>query len=179
MDGNTWQRWAPASGILYAVVYVIGLVLLVWDDLDTNTDAELVSYFADSGNRIGHFVGFFLLSIGVLFLLLFVATLGNRLRSIEPEPKILSSLAFCAGASSAALLLGAGAALAATALAADDVDAFVVEPNSVRLTLSIGYMFLVDDVLNIDPFSSAIVYHGLAVPRKVSLLDLRHEGGRE
>ncbi len=79
----------------------------------------------------------------------------------------------------AALLLGAGAALAATALAADDVDAFVVEPNSVRLTLSIGCMFLVDDVLNIDPFSSAIVYHGLAVPRKVSLLDLRHEGGRE
>lgn len=139
---NRWQRWAPLSGILYAVIYVIGVVLLVFDGIDEDSDDEIVSFFADTGNRTGHLIGFLLLAVGVVFFLLFVSTLASRLREVEAEPRILSALAFGAGAASAALLLGAGAVLSAPATAADDLSAFVVDPNSVRLTLFVGYLLL-------------------------------------
>jgi hypothetical protein len=132
------------------VTYVIGILLLVFDAIDEDSDEELLSYFADGGNRTGHIAGFLFVAVGVLFFLLFASTLWSRLRSVEPEPRILSTLAIGAGVVSAALLIGAAASLAATAFAADELSAFVVDPNSVRLTLYVGFLLLVSAVMTMS-----------------------------
>jgi hypothetical protein len=151
MNGNQWERLAPVSGVLYAVFYVVGAVLLLFDAIDEGSDAELVSYFADSGNRAGHIAGFLFAGAGILFLLVFVATLGSRLRRVESEPRILSTLVVGAGVTSAALLLVAASLFASTAFTADELGAdFAVDPNAVRLTLYVGFLLLIGAVFTMS-----------------------------
>ena len=138
---------APASGIVYAVLVVVGIILLVGAQLDTKADQEILSHYADSGKRTGELVGFILVTAGVLFFIWFVATLRSRLRSIEPEPKTLSALAFGAGVTAAALLIGAAAVIVATSTAVEFSDEFVVDPNLARFALSTGYLLLTGAVL--------------------------------
>jgi hypothetical protein len=147
MSGVRWERWAAASGIVYAVLVVVGLFLLVFEEIDRDSDEEILSYFADGGNRAVQIAGFALVAVGVLFFLLFVSTLWNRLRSVEPEPTSLSALAFGAGVMAAALQLGAAALLAATSTAAEVASRFVVDPNLARFAVGTGFLFLLAAVV--------------------------------
>ena len=88
-----------------------------------------------------------LVTVGVLFFLWFVSTLRSRLRSVEPEPKTLSTLAFGAAVAAAALLIGAAALLAGTSMAAEYSSGFVVDPNLARFAFITGDVFLVGSVL--------------------------------
>ncbi len=147
MSGVRWERWAPASGIVYAVLVVVGLFLLVIEEIDGDSDEEILSYFADGGNRAMQLAGSFLVAVGVLFFLVFVSTLRNRLRSVEPESESLSTLAFGAGITSAALMIGAGALLASTSLAAELMSRYVVDPNLARFAVGAGYLFVTAAVM--------------------------------
>ena len=91
MNGAPWTRWSPAAGLTYAVLYVVGFFLIVKDELDEKSDADLVSYYADSGNRTGDIVGLLLVAISLLFFLLFVSALRERLRTAGDEGGLLSS----------------------------------------------------------------------------------------
>lgn len=147
MNGTRWERLAPMSGVLYAVLYVAGAVLLLFDAIDEDSDADLVAYFADGGNRANHIAGFVLAAVGLLFLLVFVATLWSRVRRVESEPRILSTLVAGAGVTSAALQLVAASLFTSTAFTAEDLGAdFVVDPNTVRLTLHVGFVLLMGAV---------------------------------
>lgn len=147
MSGTRWERWAPASGIVSAVLVVVGIFLLVAEQIDEDTDEEILSYYAESGNRTGEIVGFILVTVGVMFFLWFLSTLRSRLSSVEPEPRTLSTLGFGAGSTAAALLVGAGALLVGTSFAAELSSRFVVDPNLARFVVITGYAFLTGSVL--------------------------------
>jgi len=138
---------APASGIVYAVLVVVGTILLVQESIDEDTDEQIRSYYADSGNRDTETVGFFLVAVGVLFFLWFISVLRSRLSSAEPEAKSLSSLAFGAGSTAAALLIGAAVFLAGTSWAVEIDNDFVVDPNQARFAVTTGYVLLMGAVL--------------------------------
>ena len=146
MNRIRWEQWAPASGIVYAVLFVVGIFLIVQEGIDTRSDQEILSYYADGGST-GEMVGLLLVAVAVLFFLLFVSTLRNRLRSVELEPKSLSTLASGAGVTSAALLIGSGALLVSTSFAAEFISGFVVDPNVVRFAFGTGVLFLMGSVL--------------------------------
>jgi hypothetical protein len=130
------------SGIAYAVLTVIGIILFVFEEIDTSTDADIVSHYTDSGNRTRELVAFFLVVVGVMFFLWFLSTLRTRLRSVEPEPGSLSALAFGAGVTACALLVGAATALTTTSLAAEASSSFSVDPNLARSSVNAGYLLL-------------------------------------
>ena len=140
-----WERWAPASGIAYVALFLIAL--FVSGDDPGDSDEEILSYYADSGNRVTDIVGFFLIAVAVLFFLWFVSTLRNRLRSVEPEPKSLSALAFGAGVASAALLMAAAAFFVAISVAVEDTDEFRLDPNLARLVGDVGYLLFVGSTM--------------------------------
>lgn len=142
MSTTRWERWAPASGIVYAVLFVVGILLIVLSEIDTLSDQEILSYYADSGNRAGEITGFILVTVGVVFFLLFAHTLRSRLRLVEPEPKSLSSLGFGAAVMSAALIIGTVALLVGTSVAAAFSTEFVVDPNLARFAAGTSYLFL-------------------------------------
>ena len=62
-------RWAPISGILYVALWVVVIFLLDSDPGDSDTD--ITSWYADSGNRDQQVIAFFLvLAAGLAFGLL-------------------------------------------------------------------------------------------------------------
>ena len=136
-----------SSGIAYAVLSVVGMLVLVVAEIDTETDENVLAHYADSGNRKWEIVGFLLVSVGVLFFLWFLSTLRSRIRTHEAEPGTHSSLAFGAGIGASVLLVGAAASLASTSFAAETSDSFVIDPNLARSTVSTGYLLLIGWVL--------------------------------
>ena len=46
---NALSRWAPVSGILYVILWV--LVIFAFEGDQGDSDAEILSWYADSGNR--------------------------------------------------------------------------------------------------------------------------------
>ena len=135
------------SGIAAAVLTVAGIFMLISVEADTKTDDELLSHYADSGNRAGEIVGFVLVAIGAGFFLWFVSALRSRLRSAEPEPRTLSTLGFGAGVAAAGLTVSAAAILVGVSFTAEISDHFEVDPDAARLAVSTGYVFLLGSSL--------------------------------
>jgi hypothetical protein len=104
MNGSALTRWLPVTGPLYGVLYVIGLFIIVGDEIDEKTDAGIVSFYADSGNRTGHIIGFFVVAVSLIFFLLFVGLLRELLRS-DADDSLLSGLVLAGGAAAAGLFL--------------------------------------------------------------------------
>jgi hypothetical protein len=147
MNGTNWSRWLPISGPIYGVLYVVGLFLIVGDEIDQKTDAGIVSYYADSANRMSNIVGLFLVAVSLLFFLIFVGVLRERLRGADADGSLLSGLVASGGAAAAGLFLAGTAALAATAVAAEFIDDFAVDANLVRFQFGFGFGLLIGGVI--------------------------------
>ena len=154
-----------ASGIVYAVLAVVGIFLLIQESITEATDEEILSHYADSGNRTGEIVGFILVTVGVMFFLWFLSVLRSRLGSIEHEPGTLSTLAFGAGVTAAGLLVGTAALLVGTSFATELSSDFVVDPNLARFAVSTGFVLLFGSVL--VSFALVIATSVLALRTKV------------
>ena len=146
-----WERWAPVSGIVYVVLFVAGFI--VGGDEIGDSDAEIVAYYGDGGTRAGEIAAFFLVVVAALFFLWFASTLRDRLRSVEAEPKSLSSLAFGAGVASAALFVAALAVFQAVSFTIEFRDEFQLDPNLARLLETAGILLFTGAVM----FASVLV----------------------
>jgi hypothetical protein len=147
MNGSTWMRASCLAGPAYAVMYVVGLLLIVGDEIDEKSYSGMVSYYAESGNRTGHLIGFFLVAVSLLFFLLFIGVLRERLGAADKDGSLLTGLVAAGGAAAAALFLAGTAALAATAFASEFIDNFVVDANLVRLEFGFGFVLLIGGVI--------------------------------
>jgi hypothetical protein len=141
------NRWIPASGIGYVVLFIVGIILTSDSPQASDSDTEILSYYGDSGNRSQEVVVFFLLVIAALLLVWFVTDLRGRLRAVESEPHGLSTLAFAAGIASATLLMAAVAVGVSPSFTRVDSDQFTVDPDTVRLTGDTSYLLLVCSVM--------------------------------
>lgn len=150
MGGIRWERWVPAAGIAYVILSLVGtfLVLSLGDEFSpTDSDEEILAFYADSGNRTLEFVSVALYAFAVLFFLWFVSTLRDRLRTVEPEPKSLSALAFGAGVASAALLMAGISVHSAIPAAVEETDRFVLDPNTARLLEYVAFLLFVGSTM--------------------------------
>lgn len=138
---------APAAGIVYAVLSVVGMLLLILEEIDSSTDEEILSYYGDSANRTAEIVGFVLVLVAALSFLVFLSSLSGQLRDAAPEANTLTTLGFGAGVAAAGLLAGGGALLSATSNAVEISNRFDVDPNLARFAVSTGFVFVVASVL--------------------------------
>lgn len=139
-----WQRWAPLSGLVSVVLWVIVFVLV--GEGAGDSDGEILSYYAADGNRNDEIVSFFLILAAMLFFLWFLAELRVRLLVAEGQPARLTALAFGSGLLTTALLLVTGVFFAMTAFATGDDD-FRLDPNTHRLISNAGYLFFVSGLM--------------------------------
>lgn len=138
---------APASGIVYAVLAAVGVILLVREEIDGATDEKLLTYYDDSGNRAVENIGVTMMLVAAVAFLWFLSVLWSRLRAAAGESRVLGDLAFAAGVAAAALFVGAALLLNSTVSATEISDRFVVDPNLARFAVSTGYVFLVGATL--------------------------------
>lgn len=135
-------RPVPANGILFVVLVVIAS--LVKDPPDRNaSDAELVSYYQESGNRSEELVAFFLVGIALFCFLSFLGALRGFLARAEGEPARLSTAAVASGVAFIALAVAAHVASSSVSWSAEISDAFEVDPDTARLAMSLWYGFFV------------------------------------
>jgi len=113
MNGSSWSRWAPLSGIAFVVVYVVGMILVRTPD--SNDPAETIAaYYENSkSHRVQMIVAAYVLIAAGLLFLWFLSCLRSRLRVAEGGSGTLSTLAFGAGLIFVGLLSAGALALAA------------------------------------------------------------------
>jgi MFS family permease len=105
--------WTPAAGILAALTFVFGLAAAANSPDSDDSDAQILSWYADHGHRIGVIIGAFVLAFCGLFLLWFASGLRQRLRLAEGPEGRLANVALGGGVLLVALLWVGAAALAA------------------------------------------------------------------
>ena len=134
-----WDRWAPLAGVLSVVCSLVGVLIVLDQPQDKDSDAKIVAYFAQHSHYVRGVVGFFVFFAGILFLLAFLGSLRERLLAAEGEPGRLSALAFGAGIASLPLW-GVSMLLAyAASLASSESSSFKLDPNTYRLLSTTSY----------------------------------------
>jgi hypothetical protein len=136
-------RLVPANGIVFAALVVVA-TLLTHDAPDASApDATVVAYFADDGNRNAEIVSFLLIGLAVVAFLSFLGSLRGALARAEGEPARLTTTVAASGGVFVALAAAAHVAGTAVAFAADDIDAYRVDPNTARLFMALSFWFFV------------------------------------
>jgi hypothetical protein len=133
---------AAGAGALSSAGIVSGILLLVREELDRRSDAEIVAYFAGEANRMSDIAGLALMFAGAAGYLWFMGGLRSRLAEGGADTAEPAWLVGAAGASAASLLVVAACLFGATAVAVVFSDKFSVDPNLARLALSTGAMAL-------------------------------------
>jgi hypothetical protein len=136
-------RWAPLSGILFVVLWVVVFAVSLAGDEDGKSDAEIIADYADAATRNRADVGFFLTVLAGLFFLWFLVLLREWLARAEGRSGPYTALAFGAGLVASAIWLVAGVLFMTVAYTIDETDGFVLDPNTERLVNETAYVVFV------------------------------------
>ena len=131
-------RWIPANGILFVVLVVVASLLTDRPD-DDATDAQVLAYYTDHGNRVTEIVAFLLIGLAAFCFLSFLGSLRGALARAEGEPARLSTVVATAGATFITLAVAGHAAGTAVAQAEETFDNFSVNANTARMLQTLHY----------------------------------------
>lgn len=142
-----WERWAPFSGLAFALLFFVGQnVLVLGAPGDYSSNRKISSFYADRGNSHQIVAGKLLVMLSVVFFLWFVALLTSRLREVEGGTGRLARVAF-AGGITCAVFLGTqtvfGTAIASSLSFGKEFRGGRLDPQLVRLLDQIGYSLLI------------------------------------
>jgi hypothetical protein len=127
---------------VFAVLYVVGIILMTDTPEGDASNAEWLRHFRDSGNRQMIICGAFVLAVAVIAFLLFVGALRERVRGL-PGHEWLSTVAFASGAVFAAMLSVFGATLSAIPAGVEFGDSPVPrDADLIRSIENIGFTAL-------------------------------------
>ena len=104
--------WTPTAGVLAAITFVVGLVMTTNSPDTDDSDAKIISWYADHGHRVTVIIGAFILAFCGLFLLWFASGLRQRLRLAEGPEGRLANVALGGAVLLVGLLWVGAAALA-------------------------------------------------------------------
>jgi hypothetical protein len=143
-EGTRGLLAGGVAAIVFAVLFVVGFLLVSDTPESDESNREWVRYFADEDNRRMIVIGAIVLTLAVLAFLVFLGVLRERLREAAPGSQWISTIAFASGLVFVAMLavatLGAGSAAASVEFG----DAPIVRDADVLRTFdSIGIGALV------------------------------------
>ncbi len=130
-------RWAPISGVLFVALWIVAFFL--FGDESGESDGEIVSFYADSGNRTRQVAAYFVVLAAGLAFIWFLSILRGRMADAEGKVGSTTALAFGAGLVASVFWTLAAIFWMAISFAADDSDVFVVDPNTTRVVDNMGY----------------------------------------
>lgn len=118
---RAWERFAPLSGVLTVVLWVVGVLVLegaAGQPDEGATGEQIASYFEE--NRTPLLIGAFLFMLGSAFFVWFLGVLRNWLHAAEGGLGRLPVTVFGLGVLLAAMIIAFTAPQASGALAAED-----------------------------------------------------------
>jgi hypothetical protein len=114
-----WERYAPLSGVLAVIGWIIGIIMLDVADREEEGAALLGVYQANEGRILG---GTVIWLIATAFFLWFLGSLRSRLLAAEGGLAHLTGIAFAGGIATAVCLAALPGGDAAGALSNDEID---------------------------------------------------------
>ena len=136
----TVLRWAPLAGIVYVVLFVVGIILVAGGRPAADAPpSKVIPYYQHGSHRDRVHLGTFLILIGVFFLIWFVGALRELVRSYAGEG-ILATVTGIGGAVYAALTLAGVAVEEGIYTMSDDTYRHEVYPGVIHAANDVGYM---------------------------------------
>lgn len=133
-------RWAGLAGIVYVVLFIVGLIVLSKGLPDGDASpAEVRRYYADGGNRDHIHIGFLLVLIGAFFLVWFVGALREVVRRLAGDG-LLATVTTVGGAVYAAATLVGISLEEAIFTMSDDTYRHTVYPGLIHAANDAGYV---------------------------------------
>jgi hypothetical protein len=145
-------RLRTVGGIGFVAAFVAGAI--VYGSGAGSTDAEIASYYASHGNRVHQLVGFALIVVAIVLFVVFVAGLADLL------PPRRAVVAYVSGGCAAALLFGANALWAASALTIELESGYRIEPRTHLLLEDAGFALFVSAAAVAVPLVAAVSLWG-------------------
>ena len=91
--GGALARWASLGGVLYVVLFVIGVILLYSGSPDSSSSpARIIAYYSSSSHRDKINFGWIVAGLGIFFFLWFLAALRQTIRRLEGGDGFLTAL---------------------------------------------------------------------------------------
>jgi hypothetical protein len=133
------ERWVPLAGVISVVCSLVGIMFVLNQPQNKASDTTIVAYFDDHAHRVHGYVSFFVFLAGILFLLVFLGALRERLLAAEGQPGRLAALAYGAGIASLPLWALSMLLANAPSFAAGESSLFRLDPNIYRLLADSSY----------------------------------------
>jgi hypothetical protein len=132
-------RWAALGGIAYVVFFVVGfLVIYGGAPKQSASPAKVIAYYSSGSHRDKAGLGWFLLLLGVFFLLWFLAALRQAVRRLAGDG-LLTTATTIGGAVYAAMTIAAFSVDVALKTMSDDTYHHTVYPELVHAGNDIAY----------------------------------------
>ena len=140
VQGGRWAQWAPIGGLVFIVLFIVGIILYSTPDVD-NTPEQIGSFYDDKGNRAELIICGYLLALAGVFFFWFLGSLRARLLEAEGGSGRLTSVVFASGVVFVAMLMTAAGSFMFVAGEITFADA-PVDPEIQRVIPDIGWSFL-------------------------------------
>jgi hypothetical protein len=133
-------RWAPLGGVLYVVLFVVGVIAMFSGIPDSDAPpAQVIRWYADSGHRTRENISWLLIGLGVFFLVWFIAALRQAVAEIDDDG-VLASLVTIGGGIYASLAFVAASLEVGIRTMSDDTYQHRVYPELIHLADDAGWM---------------------------------------
>ena len=131
-------RYVPVNGIAFVVLVVVASLIKDAPGTDAS-NAEILAYYQDDGNRRDEIIAFFLVGLAALCFLSWLGSLRGFLARAEGEPARLTTAAIASGAAFITLAVFAHVAATAMSWTVAGYDTFEIDPDAARILGSVWY----------------------------------------
>lgn len=138
MTNATWARVAALSGLVFAVLFVVGMII---PDLPSghDSDAKVLSFYGERSDRLRViFAGYLLAAAGIAFLW-FLNHLRGRLRAAEADSGWAANAMLIGGVVFVSMLFAGATAFIAVAGAVTFGDTPQPSPDVSRILVQLGF----------------------------------------
>jgi hypothetical protein len=172
MEPARRDAWTPVAGILAAITFVVGIILAADSPDSTDTDAQVLAWYADKDHRVEVICGAYFLAFCALFLVWFGAGIRRRLLAAGSgrlADIALGGAVLCAGliavGAAAVASVPAGQSLGGSPLSTADIARFLpsIGFGAILLFAMFGAIALIDAV-------SIVIYRTGILPRWLAWL---------
>jgi hypothetical protein len=134
-------RWASLGGILYVVLFVIGVIVMFDGEPDGDASpAKVIAYYSKSSHRDKISIGWIIAGLGIFAFLWFLSSLRRAVRRWEGEDGFLTGLTTIGGAIYATLAFAAVAVNVGIRTMSDDTYHHTVFPGLIHAADDAGYI---------------------------------------
>jgi hypothetical protein len=139
--GGALARWASLGGVLYVVLFVIGVIVMSSGQPGSKASpAKVIAYYSKSSHRDKINIGWIIAGLGVFFFLWFLGALRQTIRRLEGGDGFLTAVTTIGGAIYATLALAALALSAGIKTMSDDTFHHTVYPGLIHAADDASYM---------------------------------------